>query len=323
MCRRARSPVLVATHLTRLRQWPGARKNWGGGGRGGGGGEGGGGGGAGGGDGRPRPSLSLPLSPSLPPSRLLHQVDGLLQALELDRVERVEDLPRGAVDAPDARRLVRPPRAELVHVLVVVAPHLDLQTALSSRPVSSRPVSSRPAVPAVDAGAARQVVVDLDGVGDGRGRLAHARERLVDEVGLRPPVLGRHPEHHAGPDVEGVAVPLVPRGAAAGREVLFQHDDGGAGRDEPRGRGEPPHAPADDDGVVLDVGGGLGGGGGVAGLGGVVVAGLEVGAGREGGRAAGGVGGVVGQLSGGGAIGRGRASLRGARGEGVECGRYD
>jgi hypothetical protein len=55
------------------------------------------------------------------------QVARLLQRLELQGVERIEHCPALAVEALNARPLVREARRQLLHKVFVAAPHLDLQ----------------------------------------------------------------------------------------------------------------------------------------------------------------------------------------------------
>jgi hypothetical protein len=68
------------------------------------------------------------------------QVSGLLQALELQRVEGIEDRPALPVELFDALTLMREALRQLLHKVFIIPPHLYIQPlGKTSVPALGRP----------------------------------------------------------------------------------------------------------------------------------------------------------------------------------------
>mmetsp|Transcript_25918 Transcript_25918/g.61629 ORF Transcript_25918/g.61629 Transcript_25918/m.61629 type:complete len:592 (-) Transcript_25918:546-2321(-) len=135
------------------------------------------------------------------PRKLRQQIPRLLEALELERVQRIKHLPALAIEAADALLLVREPADELLHVLLVVAPHHRMEAFRVGL-------------------CAREVVMDLCWVRDRLDALPYCLKAFGKEVGL--PVVAKT-KHHRAPHIEPEPLTLIRSRAAAWDDVFFQH----------------------------------------------------------------------------------------------------
>ena len=159
----------------------------------------------------------------------LGQVGGILQRQQRHRIEAVEHLPAGVVEAADALGLMGEAGAEIGDEALVIAVHRHIQ-------------------------AVGQVVFELGWVGHGGAVLAHVGQGAGEQVGV--PLLPKA-EDHRGAHVKGVALAFEAAAAAPRDQVALQHQHLGALGGQLAGGHQAADAAADHD--HIPGGGGAGG----------------------------------------------------------------
>ena len=151
----------------------------------------------------------------------LGQVTRLLKGLEGNGVQAAKHLPAGVVKGANAPHFTGKLLRQGGNPGVVVPAHRQLQVI-------------------------RQVVVELNGVGDGVQLLPHVGQSPGQQVGGAPFAKA---ENHGGAHVKAVAGAIKAAGATARNQITLQNQGAGTLGSQLGGRDQAANTGADDDGV--------------------------------------------------------------------------
>ena len=155
------------------------------------------------------------------PEKHLGQVGRILEGEERHRIEAVEHLPAGVIEAADPLGLMGEEGTEPLHKAGVI-------------PIDGHGEPTG------------KVVLQLGWIGDGFAVLPHIGKGPGEQVGV---ALIAKAKDHRGAHVEGVAVALEAASGSARDQVTLQHQHLGALGGELGGRHQAANARANDDGV--------------------------------------------------------------------------
>ena len=153
----------------------------------------------------------------------LGEVGRIFERQQRHRIEAVEHLPAGVIEAADAGGLVGETRGQSSDEAVVIAVHGDVEPP-------------------------RHVVLELGLIGDGLAVLAHIREGTGKQVGVS---LLPETEDHRRTHIEGVTVAAERSTTATGDQIALQHQGASPLGGQLTGGHQTTDAGADHHGIPL------------------------------------------------------------------------